>query len=145
MTDGQNATLQIVTSGTSGSALYNVCPPAFSLFSCAIALPLLRIPFSHIFHHANEVVLMQCADITFSSKATLLSADKCQNTTGLTAVVVAQQGSGSSTTNSSASNTTSSSASASTSAKSAASERFGMSGLWLIYVSAGVMSLNFVL
>ncbi|KAK5104554.1 hypothetical protein LTS08_002444 [Lithohypha guttulata] len=49
ITEGQEASIQVVTVGDSGSALYN------------------------------------CADIVFTSNATLLAADQCVNSTGVTA------------------------------------------------------------
>ncbi|KEF53547.1 uncharacterized protein A1O9_10522 [Exophiala aquamarina CBS 119918] len=55
ITDGTEASLQVITIGDSGTALYN------------------------------------CADITFSSNATVLSGDACQNTTGLDLYPLVQQ------------------------------------------------------
>ncbi|CZR69019.1 uncharacterized protein PAC_18920 [Phialocephala subalpina] len=54
--DGQNATLQVVTSGMSGSALYN------------------------------------CADITFSSAATILNSSACSNSSNVVAAIVTPNG-----------------------------------------------------
>ncbi|KAF4624495.1 hypothetical protein G7Y89_g13676 [Cudoniella acicularis] len=71
VSDGQNASLQVVTIGASGSALYN------------------------------------CADITFSSRATLLSGSNCTNSPGITSSVVNQEVNGSTTSTSSAANSSS--------------------------------------
>ncbi|KAH8805875.1 hypothetical protein F5884DRAFT_638860, partial [Xylogone sp. PMI_703] len=59
--DGQNASIQVVTFGQTGAALYN------------------------------------CADITFSSNATILSGDACQNSSNVVSSVVNQEINGSTT------------------------------------------------
>ncbi|KAJ9656001.1 hypothetical protein H2198_005254 [Neophaeococcomyces mojaviensis] len=80
VTDGMLATLQVVTVGQTGSALYN------------------------------------CADIIFTSNATLLSSDQCTNSTGVSAQAVStatnSTGSGSSATASGSSSSSTSSSGA---------------------------------
>ncbi|KAG9236702.1 hypothetical protein BJ875DRAFT_482010 [Amylocarpus encephaloides] len=83
ISEGTNASIQVVTSGASGSALYN------------------------------------CADITFTSKATPLAADMCVNGTGVTgAIVDASQAQSAGSSTSSAPASTSSTASAASNVKS---------------------------
>lgn len=71
VTDGQAASLQVVTNGESGSALYNVS----------------RAPCCQGWGHIN---VQQCADIVFKSSAKALSGGICTNSTGVTATIVGQ-------------------------------------------------------
>lgn len=85
---------------------------------------------------ASGSSLYNCADITFSSSATLLSGDQCKNTTGLTITpVVPQSANGSSASRSS----TGAAASASSTAKSAASV-VGSSGIAMLASAAGALA-----
>lgn len=68
--DGTNASIQVVTVGDRGSALYNVSPS--SPQDCEAKL-----------------IKRQCADITFSATATLLSNTTCSNSTNVTVEAVA--------------------------------------------------------
>ncbi|RMZ91855.1 hypothetical protein DV736_g901, partial [Chaetothyriales sp. CBS 134916] len=92
ITNGTDASLQVVTVGDGGTALYN------------------------------------CADITFSSNATILSGDHCINSTGLTLEPLLQQengtlvGAASSSTSAGESSTSSAGASANTGGANLASE-----------------------
>jgi len=90
ISEGTNASIQVVTSGASGSALYN------------------------------------CADITFTSKATPLPADKCVNGTGVSgAIVGAAQAQTAGSSQTAPSSTTSAPASTSSKASAASSVKSG--------------------
>ncbi|TVY78549.1 hypothetical protein LSUE1_G005642 [Lachnellula suecica] len=78
--DGSNASIQVVTLGQTGSALYNK-------------------------KRNSKLIREQCADITFRTSATILSGDKCSNSSNVAVSVVAQEVNGSTT--SSAANSTS--------------------------------------
>jgi hypothetical protein len=74
LTEGQNASIQVIQISHSGAALYNVCHSSifnFQLF-------------------ANDA--LQCADITFSTTATLLDAGVCKNATGVGGVELENAG-----------------------------------------------------
>jgi hypothetical protein len=74
LTEGQNASIQVIQISHSGAALYNVGHP--SLLSLRLI--------------ANEA--LQCADITFSTTATLLDAGVCKNATGVGGVELENAG-----------------------------------------------------
>lgn len=86
--DGQKATIQVVTSGSTGSALYNV-----SLLSSLIDL---EVP---------TLTIRQCADITFRASAKVLEDSQCVTSPGVTVAPVVQQVAGSTSGNTTANTT----------------------------------------
>lgn len=103
ITDGLEASIQVVTVGDSGSALYN------------------------------------CADIVFSSNATLLDSDRCANSTNVSAESIAGTGNATGTGDQSKHNTTSS-GSASSSPSSSTASSMTIPGL-LVMLAVGVITL----
>jgi hypothetical protein len=95
--DGQNASIQVVTVGASGSALYNVSDPSIRYASPMSSSQPSLCSHSLLFGTGVERdrgrfdltdIETQCADITFSSNATTLSGDRCTNSSNVKISVV---------------------------------------------------------
>jgi hypothetical protein len=88
VTDGQNATIQVVTSGASGSALYNV--GVLGAFFFVHRRIVWLYEYEYVPNADVNGRVFQCADIVFRSSAQPLSGDSCMNSTGVSAVYISQ-------------------------------------------------------